>query len=56
MAKDQVKTAEDVFETVSTYMNKEHVDFVKKAYELAEHAHREQFRNSGSHIFYIPYK
>jgi len=47
MAKDQVKTAEDVFETLFTYMNEEHVNFVKKAYELAEHAHREQFRNSG---------
>ena len=47
MANDQVKTAEDVFETLSTYMNKEHVDFVKKAYNLADHAHREQFRNSG---------
>ena len=47
MANDQVKTAEDVFETLSTYMNEEHVDFVKKAYNLADHAHREQFRNSG---------
>lgn len=47
MAKDQVKTAEDVFETISKYMNTEHVEFVKKAYKLAEHAHREQFRNSG---------
>lgn len=47
MANDQVKTAEDVFETLSTYMNKEHVDFVIKAYNLADHAHREQFRNSG---------
>lgn len=47
MAKDQVKTAEDVFQTLSTYMNEEHVSFVKKAYNLAEHAHREQFRNSG---------
>ena len=35
MANDQVKTAEDVFETLSTYMNKEHVDFVKKAYEFS---------------------
>lgn len=30
MAKDQVKTAEDVFETLFTYMNEEHVNFVKK--------------------------
>lgn len=47
MAKNQIMTAEEVFESVSSYMNAEHVEFVKKAYDLAEKAHQEQFRSSG---------
>ncbi|QBP40806.1 RelA/SpoT family protein [Paenisporosarcina antarctica] len=47
MAKDQVFTAEEVFSLVATYMNDNHVEFVKKSYEMAEYAHREQFRKSG---------
>lgn len=47
MAKNQIMTADEVFEAVSSYMNTEHVEFVKKAYDLAEKAHREQFRSSG---------
>lgn len=47
MAKDQVFTAEEVFAIVATYMNDKNVDFVKKSYETAEYAHREQFRKSG---------
>ncbi|AYC29721.1 RelA/SpoT family protein [Paenisporosarcina cavernae] len=47
MAKDQIMTAEDVFALVSTYMNEENVEVIKKAYEMAEFAHREQFRKSG---------
>lgn len=47
MAKNQIMTADEVFEAVSSYMNLEHVEFVKKAYDLAEKAHREQFRSSG---------
>lgn len=56
MAKDQVMTVEDVFATLSSYMNTEHVAFVQKAYEVAREAHKEQFRSSGSLIFYIPFK
>jgi GTP pyrophosphokinase len=47
MAKDQVFTAEEVFAIVATYMNDKNVNFVKKSYETAEYAHREQFRKSG---------
>ena len=47
MAKDQVLTVEEVFAIVSTYMNDKNVEFVKKSYKMAEHAHRKQFRKSG---------
>jgi len=47
MAKDQVLTVEEVFAIVATYMNDKNVEIVKKSYELAEQAHREQFRKSG---------
>lgn len=47
MAKDLVMTAEEVFAIVATYMNDTNVEFVKKSYKMAEHAHREQFRKSG---------
>lgn len=47
MAKDQVLTVEEVFAIVATYMNDKNVEIVKKSYEMAEYAHREQFRKSG---------
>ncbi|MDM5334632.1 bifunctional (p)ppGpp synthetase/guanosine-3',5'-bis(diphosphate) 3'-pyrophosphohydrolase [Ureibacillus composti] len=47
MAKEQILTPEDVFAKVKLYMNDEHVDFVKKAYEVAKEAHKEQLRSSG---------
>lgn len=47
MAKEQILTPENVFEIVKTYMNDEHVEFVKKAYEIANEAHKEQLRSSG---------
>ncbi len=47
MAKDQVMTVEEVFAILTSYMNDEHVAFVKKAYEVAKEAHKEQFRSSG---------
>jgi len=31
MAKNRDMTADDIFELVSSYMNEEHVEFVKKA-------------------------
>ena len=47
MAKNSDMTAEDIFVLVSSYMNEEHVAFVKKAYEEAKSAHEGQFRSSG---------
>ncbi|MFP3918159.1 bifunctional (p)ppGpp synthetase/guanosine-3',5'-bis(diphosphate) 3'-pyrophosphohydrolase [Lysinibacillus telephonicus] len=47
MAKEQILTPEDVFAKVKVYMNEEHVAFVKKAYEVANEAHKEQLRSSG---------
>ncbi|MGM0214777.1 RelA/SpoT family protein [Enterococcus sp. AZ109] len=47
MAKDIELTGSDVIELVAGYMSKEHVAFVKKAYEYAFEAHKEQIRKSG---------
>ncbi len=47
MANDQVLTADQVIDKTRNYLNEEHVDVVKKAYEYAKHAHREQYRKSG---------
>ncbi|WP_312473986.1 bifunctional (p)ppGpp synthetase/guanosine-3',5'-bis(diphosphate) 3'-pyrophosphohydrolase [Neobacillus sp.] len=47
MANDQVLTADQVIDKTRSYLNEEHVELVKKAYEFAKHAHREQYRKSG---------
>lgn len=47
MAKEQTMTPEDVFTKVTSYMNDDNVAFVRKAYEVAREAHKEQFRSSG---------
>jgi guanosine-3',5'-bis(diphosphate) 3'-pyrophosphohydrolase len=47
MANDQVLTAEQVIDKTRAYLNDENVDLVKKAYEYAKNAHREQYRKSG---------
>ena len=47
MAKNRDMTAEDIFAIVASYMNGQHVAFVKKAYEAAKAAHEGQFRSSG---------
>ncbi|WP_407269559.1 RelA/SpoT family protein [Radiobacillus sp. PE A8.2] len=47
MAKDTILTAEDVINQASTYLSKEDTDFVRRAYEFAEAAHRGQTRKSG---------
>ena len=47
MAKDKNMTPEELFTLASSYMNEEHVAFVKKAYEAAKDAHEGQFRSSG---------
>ncbi|WP_042459084.1 RelA/SpoT family protein [Neobacillus dielmonensis] len=47
MANDQVLTADQVLDKTRKYLNEEHVELVKKAYEYAKHAHRDQYRKSG---------
>ncbi len=47
MANDQVLTAEQVIDKTRAYLNDENVELVKKAYEFAKHAHRDQYRKSG---------
>ncbi|MGE8206123.1 RelA/SpoT family protein [Heyndrickxia sp. NPDC080065] len=47
MAKDQILSAEQVIERTTEYLNEEHVALVRKAYEFAENAHKEQYRKSG---------
>ncbi|MGG3450895.1 RelA/SpoT family protein [Domibacillus aminovorans] len=47
MAKDQILTADQVIDLTRTYLNVEHVEFVRKAYEYAKEAHKHQFRKSG---------
>ncbi|MBS4208992.1 bifunctional (p)ppGpp synthetase/guanosine-3',5'-bis(diphosphate) 3'-pyrophosphohydrolase [Bacillus sp. FJAT-50079] len=47
MAKDRVLTAEEVINRTSKYLNEKHVLFVRKAFEYAREAHKEQFRKSG---------
>ncbi|VEF47674.1 (p)ppGpp synthetase I SpoT/RelA [Bacillus freudenreichii] len=47
MAKDKILTAEDVFERTRKYLNEDHVELVKKAYEFANQAHKDQYRKSG---------
>jgi GTP diphosphokinase / guanosine-3',5'-bis(diphosphate) 3'-diphosphatase len=47
MANDQVLSAEQVIDKTRAYLNEEHVDMVKEAYEFAKYSHREQYRKSG---------
>ncbi|MDV2887548.1 HD domain-containing protein, partial [Alkalihalophilus pseudofirmus] len=47
MANDQVLTANQVIDKTRRYLNEEHVELVKKAYEYAKDAHRDQYRKSG---------
>ncbi len=47
MANDQVLSAEQVIDRTKAYLNVKHVEMVKKAYDFAKHAHRDQYRKSG---------
>lgn len=47
MEKETIWSADDVMNMVSKYMNQEHVDMVKKAYDFAAYVHRDQKRQSG---------
>ncbi|MFD0897625.1 RelA/SpoT family protein [Loigolactobacillus binensis] len=47
MAEDKVYTANESIALVKTYMNDEHVAFVKRALDFATYVHKEQSRQSG---------
>jgi guanosine-3',5'-bis(diphosphate) 3'-pyrophosphohydrolase len=47
MANEKVLTAQDVIEKVKRYLSEEDVGFVERAYQFAEHSHRDQYRKSG---------
>ena len=47
MSKEKNLTAADVFDICSTYMNAEHVAYVKRAYAYAAQMHHDQKRQSG---------
>ncbi|PXW89999.1 GTP pyrophosphokinase [Streptohalobacillus salinus] len=47
MGRDKILTAEEVLDQATTYLSKDDVAFVKRAYLYAEEAHKEQFRRSG---------
>lgn len=47
MTKEQIISAEDIFTRLSQYLNEENIAFVRKAYEFAREAHKDQFRKSG---------
>ncbi|MBB6451885.1 GTP pyrophosphokinase [Salirhabdus euzebyi] len=47
MSREKIVTAEDVFEVAGKYLSEKDTDFIKRAYEYAQHAHRDQYRKSG---------
>lgn len=47
MANDNVLTVEQVIDITRKYLNDENVEMVRKAYDFAQNAHREQYRKSG---------
>lgn len=47
MSKHKVWSKDDLFKAISGYMNTEHVQIVKKAYQFASICHKNQYRQSG---------
>lgn len=47
MKKEYPYTVEDVFNMCNAYLEDEELDMIKKAYDLAEKAHRGQYRKNG---------
>lgn len=47
MAKELVLSADEFFEKINKYINQEHHSFVRRAFEYASSAHKDQFRKSG---------
>ncbi|WP_282059078.1 RelA/SpoT family protein [Bacillus pumilus] len=47
MANEQILTAQQVIDKAREYLSAEHIQFIERAYEYAENAHKEQYRKSG---------
>lgn len=47
MARDKIYTDEDVFKQAATYLPEDDVQFLHRAFQYAEKAHRNQYRRSG---------
>jgi GTP pyrophosphokinase len=47
MAEEPELTQDEVYAICAGYMNEEHLDFVKKAYDFAAYVHKDQARKSG---------
>lgn len=47
MSTEQILTVDECFNKIKSYLNEEHVVLVRKAYEFAAEAHKNQFRKSG---------
>jgi GTP pyrophosphokinase len=54
VANDTVLSADDVIDRTRKYLNAEHVALVKKAYEFARLAHKDQYRKSGEPYIFHP--
>ncbi|UJL44938.1 bifunctional (p)ppGpp synthetase/guanosine-3',5'-bis(diphosphate) 3'-pyrophosphohydrolase [Virgibacillus sp. NKC19-16] len=47
MAKDDILTIEDILTEVSRFLPEDDTTFIRRAYEFAAYAHRDQYRKSG---------
>src|SRR5690625_4625726 len=47
MAKDDILTIEDVLNKSGRYLPEDDVAYIRRAYDFAEEAHKEQYRKSG---------
>ncbi|MEC3734828.1 bifunctional (p)ppGpp synthetase/guanosine-3',5'-bis(diphosphate) 3'-pyrophosphohydrolase [Bacillus safensis] len=54
MANEQVLTAQQVIDKAREYLSAEHIQFIERAYEYAENAHKEQYRKSGENYIIHP--
>lgn len=54
MAKDDILTIEDVLTEVGQFLPEEDTTFIRRAYEFAAYAHRDQYRKSGEPYIHHP--
>lgn len=54
MAKEEILTIEDVLDKARRYLTEEDVTFLRRAYDYAETAHKDQYRKSGESYIVHP--